>query len=111
MNLQQLVGIRIRAARRELDWSQETLAEKVGIKQSNLAKYEAGKVNIPLQTLERISKVLQRPVTFFVASDYEYTVKAPLSRGGRDEQQSEYTVSKKADSPGARARKVKATVT
>lgn len=97
MNLQQLVGVRIRAARRELDWSQEFLAEKVGVKQSNLAKYEAGKTNIPLQTLERIAQVLQRPVTYFVASDFEYTVKAPLSRGGRDEEHAEYrTASKKA---------------
>lgn len=93
MGLKTLVATRIRQARRELNLNQSEAANLAGMSQQTWASYETGKVNIPLDTLDRISHVLNRPIAFFTVADYEYTVKASVP---------------KAESPGARAKKRKA---
>ncbi len=92
MELKKLVGIRVRQARLELGLTQQQAADQVGLNQQSWAAYESGKVNIPLDTLQRIVQVLQKPIEYFVVEEYEYMVKAPLPKGSN---------------PGARARKRK----
>ena len=49
------LGLRIRALRRERDWTQEKLAEAAVIDRSYLADIEAGRRNPTLDVLWRIS--------------------------------------------------------
>lgn len=76
MSLKMLVSARIREGRREKGWNQTEAGHRAGLTQQTWASYETGEVNIPLDTLERISKVLEKPIEFFVVANYEYTVKA-----------------------------------
>lgn len=58
-----IIGRRIRLIREQLNISQEQLAELVGVSQTNLSRYEAGEVDIPLTRLVRLSKVLHVEVS------------------------------------------------
>jgi ribosome-binding protein aMBF1 (putative translation factor) len=52
------IAYRILELRKSKGLSQKDLAEKVGTKQSNIARIESGKQNFSIGTLERIAKVL-----------------------------------------------------
>lgn len=78
MGLKELVGTRIRAARRKLNWNQQRLADAVGIAQPSIAAYETGRVNVPLDTIDRIADVLGKPIAYFTVADFESVEKAPL---------------------------------
>lgn len=58
MNLDEVVGIRIRTARAKVDMSQGKLAEKLGVSNASIAKIEGGKQSIYLHTLFDIAKIL-----------------------------------------------------
>ncbi len=77
MGLKMLVAARIRQARREKGWNQTEAGNRAGMTQQTWASYETGDVNVPLDTLERIAFVLEKPIEFFVVADYEYKVKPP----------------------------------
>lgn len=85
MELKRLVGDRIRQARLDKRLTQHGAADLVGITQNVWSAYELGKVNIPLDTLDRIVRVLEKPIGYFVIEDYEYTVKAPVPKDGARE--------------------------
>ncbi len=93
MDLKKLVGVRIRQARRDADLNQQDAADRIGVSQGTWAGYEQGKINVPLDTLQRISEILGKPVEYFVTENYSYEATAPLP---------------KAESPGARAKRRKA---
>jgi transcriptional regulator with XRE-family HTH domain len=61
---------RLRRLRRDRDWSQGQLANKVGIDVQRISKYERGISNPPLETLARIARV------FGVSLDYLLTGKS-----------------------------------
>lgn len=52
------LGSQIASFRRELDLTQDQLAQMIGIKQQALASYESGRRKIPLPTLLDLAKVL-----------------------------------------------------
>lgn len=54
----QVIGKRIREARRKREWTQEQLAEKVGISRGFLSLIEIGKP-ASVDTLEEIAKTLR----------------------------------------------------
>jgi transcriptional regulator with XRE-family HTH domain len=56
------LGRRIREARRAKDWTQEVAAERLSIDVRELQRIEAGRVNLTLQSLLRIARVLGLPV-------------------------------------------------
>ena len=60
MSLVQLFGKNVRAARKKLDWSQEDLAFKSGIKRTYLSEIEGGKRNPTLDVVERIAGALHQ---------------------------------------------------
>lgn len=65
MNFQEL-GQKIQLIREEKKISQEQLAQAIGCSQSALSNYEKGKRRIYLSQLEKLSEVLQKPLSFFV---------------------------------------------
>ena len=59
------VGRRVRLRRKELDLSQERLADALGITFQQVQKYERGSNRISASKLYRIAQVLHAPVSFF----------------------------------------------
>lgn len=51
-------GERVRARRKALGWSQETLAEKAGLDRTYIGRCEAGKQNATLKTIYSLAEVL-----------------------------------------------------
>lgn len=63
-------GERIREMRKLINMSQEELGRRVGVQRAAIQKYEKGTVqNIPLQTIEQITKVLDVSPTYLVGWD------------------------------------------
>ena len=53
------IGSKIRTKRKELSLTQAELAKKIGLTESSISKYEAGKIEtMPTSTVDRICKVL-----------------------------------------------------
>ena len=59
------VGKRVRMRRLMLDMSQTDVADALGLTFQQLQKYEKGTNRISASRLQRISEILQVPVTFF----------------------------------------------
>src|ERR1700693_1748663 len=59
------VGKRVRMRRLMLDMSQTNVADALGLTFQQLQKYEKGTNRISASRLQRISEILQVPVTFF----------------------------------------------
>lgn len=59
------VGLRIRARRRELNMSQETLAHALGVSFQQVQKYERGSARVSASRLWEISKVLDVTTSHF----------------------------------------------
>ncbi len=60
------VGERIRNARKIAGLTQKQLDEKSGIDEANIRKYESGKQNPKLETLEKIAKGIGFPIEYFI---------------------------------------------
>ena len=59
------LGKKIKMARGDLDLTQTDLAEKIKAKQKSISRYENG-ISLPsLETMEKISEVLKKPVAHF----------------------------------------------
>ncbi len=54
------VAYQIQQLRREQNVSQAKLAKKIGTRQSNIARMEAGEQNFTTETLQKIAKALDR---------------------------------------------------
>lgn len=61
------VGLRIRARRRELSISQETLAEALGVSFQQIQKYERGGNRVSASRLWEIARVLDVTTSYFFA--------------------------------------------
>lgn len=59
------IGDIIKKIRTEKGLTQKQLGEKIGIAEANIRKYESGKLNPKLQTLEKFAKGLDVPVSAF----------------------------------------------
>jgi len=60
------LGSRIRTARLIANLSLQGLSEKTGISYSTLSRIENGKKKIQVEELIRISKFVNKPITYFV---------------------------------------------
>lgn len=59
------VGFKIETRRKENNFTQISLAEKLNLSRSYIRKIENGKIYPSLKTLEKISKVLDCSVEYF----------------------------------------------
>ena len=60
------LGKKIKIARIEKDLSQVQLAELMKAKQKSISSYETGSAVPSIETLLKISKILEKPVTYFL---------------------------------------------
>jgi Zn-dependent peptidase ImmA (M78 family)/transcriptional regulator with XRE-family HTH domain len=70
------VGQRLIQARQARELSSTSLAEMIGLNSVNISNYEHGKQSPSPEVMERITQVLNQPLTFFLR---------PLPRGNREE--------------------------
>ncbi len=69
-----LVGKRIQKRRKELGMTAAKLAEKIGISQQQLSRYERGINRINLSHLVQIASILETPINwFFLDCSYPVT--------------------------------------
>ena len=57
---------RIRDLREDRDWTQEFVAEQLGIKQTTYSKYELGKINIPAEMLRKLAKLYSVTIDYLM---------------------------------------------
>ena len=58
-------GKYIQKARKELGYTQFDLADKIDVSRMTISRYEIGSTEIPLKQLQKISKALKKPITYF----------------------------------------------
>lgn len=56
----------IRIARKNKGWTQEKLAEAIGVKRSVISKYENGNIEPSIETAQQISDALEVPIQFLL---------------------------------------------
>lgn len=66
-----LVGKNIRFLRKQMNLSQEALAERVGLNRGNISSYEKGSAEPRLDKLAEISRFFHVPVLFMIERDME----------------------------------------
>lgn len=71
MNAYEQIGRKIQKARDEAGMSQEELASKIGCTQASLSNYELGKRRLYLADLQRIGRLMGKPITYFVEDSEE----------------------------------------
>jgi transcriptional regulator with XRE-family HTH domain len=75
-------GERIRAARRERGWTQDDLAQKVGVSRSAVAQWETGRSGQVRGNMARIARALEIDVEYLL---YGTQLQAPLQAATADE--------------------------
>ena len=58
------IGIKIRDRRKELGWTQEKLAEAIGVTYQQLQRYECGKGHLNTDRLQALSNALDISISF-----------------------------------------------
>ena len=67
----EIIGKRIREARKARGWSLEDLSQRVGISIAQLSKLETGRANFRVPALMKVGQGLGRPIGYFFQSDSE----------------------------------------
>src|SRR5690554_3512966 len=73
------LGQRIREARQRSGMSQQQLANAIGVSDKTISAYEVGRVDPPLETLEKLSHATSHPIGYFVG-DVQSNIEARLDR-------------------------------
>lgn len=60
------LGLRIAQLRKERGWTQQELAEKLGVAQQTLAHYEVARIRIPASTLPLLATLFATPIDVLV---------------------------------------------
>lgn len=63
------MGKKLELARIEKEMSQLDLAQEIGLSQGMIGKYERGINRIPPDALQKISRVLEKPISYFYGED------------------------------------------
>jgi transcriptional regulator with XRE-family HTH domain len=79
LHLEQGIGLRIAARRRQLHWSQRKLARAIGCSQQTISAYESGECSISAVRLSRILRALRVDDRF---ADLRPNEKSPVSLKG-----------------------------
>jgi transcriptional regulator with XRE-family HTH domain len=62
------IGKRMKARRRELGLSQETLATMLDVSYQQIQRYESGKNSLNAEKLQEVARALSAPLSFLIAS-------------------------------------------
>lgn len=62
----ELIGKRVKKARREKGITQEKFAEELGVSVSFISQVETGEKKFNLARISEVSKILERPISYFV---------------------------------------------
>ena len=62
----ELIGKRVKKARREKGITQEKFAEDLGVSVSFISQVESGEKKFNLSRISEVSKILERPISYFV---------------------------------------------
>ena len=62
---------KLRRLRQEKNWSQENLAEEIGVKRLAIGKYESGQTKPSAETLQKISEVFGVSIDYLLSEDSE----------------------------------------
>ena len=73
------IGIRIKRRRRELGWTQEKLAEAIGVTYQQLQRYEGGKGHLNTDRLQALSNALDISISFLFEEKTEDRIKVKES--------------------------------
>src|ERR1700677_1945798 len=65
------MGVRIRDVRRERGWTQDQLANAVGVSRSAVAQWETGRAGQVTTNLTRIAEVLEIGVEYIMYGDHK----------------------------------------
>jgi transcriptional regulator with XRE-family HTH domain len=71
------VGKRIAAARKARGYSQKDLADRVGVTRGAVGQWEVGTTNVKYENLEKLSSVLNVPVSYFTDPPPQNTDQMP----------------------------------
>lgn len=75
-----LVGKRIRRARLDCNYSQETLGDEIGVSDSHISHIENGRIVMPMFTFLDIVDSLDKPVTYYLQDlPYKNIINSDLS--------------------------------
>lgn len=80
------IGGIIRNRRKELGYSQEQLAEKVGVSYQQIQRYENGSSMLNVENIQRIAKALALPVEDFFVSGRELHRREEVTSSMSDEE-------------------------
>ena len=80
------VGLRIRMRRKEMSFSQEKLAEALGLTFQQVQKYERGANRVSASKLYEIARFLNAPVSYFFEGLADPTSNDPGDQGDGPEQ-------------------------
>ena len=58
--------LRIKDVREDKDILQKDIAKQLNVSQTNYSKYELGKINIPVETLKKMSIILDTSIDYLV---------------------------------------------
>lgn len=73
------LGKRIKEARLRNSMSQQQLADIVGVSDKTISAYEVGRVDPPLESLEKLSSATLHPIAYFIG-DVQSNIEAKLDR-------------------------------
>ena len=62
----ELIGKRIKKARRDKGITQEKFAEELGVSVSFISQVETGEKRFNLERITEVSKILERPINYFI---------------------------------------------
>lgn len=66
------IGLKIRAARLSVGWSQMKLAEKIGVTYQQLQKYESGVSQLTVRRLRQFCDILGLPFGYFLEDEIHH---------------------------------------
>jgi transcriptional regulator with XRE-family HTH domain len=77
------LGQKIRDARQRSGFSQQQLANAIGVSDKTISAYEVGRVDPPLESLEKLSQATAHPIAYFIG-DMASDIEAKLDRIARE---------------------------
>lgn len=84
MTNQNTIGEKIRILRTQKNYTQDYLAQKIGVSQKAYSKLEKNEIKLTVEALMRISDALEIPVQYFFEDGDRHNINDFSSRSGGD---------------------------